>query len=170
MWMEENIAVNHHHLRTHVIKRYTDILALLPYKSSFRFVDSISFLSMEEVKGDYTLQKDSFFYQDHFPGNPVTPGVIIIEIMAQIGLVVLGIYLIMNEPEEVGTASGKNVFPLLTSSDVSFFKMVLPGENVTVISKKQYFRFGKLKCIVQMFNASEELVAKGIFSGIIKQA
>lgn len=125
---------------------------------------------MDEVKGEYTLQKDSFFYEDHFPGNPVTPGVIITEIMAQIGLVVLGIHLILNEPEEAGTAFGKKVFPLLTSSDVSFFKMVLPGENVTVTSKKQYFRFGKLKCIVQMFNASEELVAKGIFSGIIKQA
>ena len=170
MWMEESIAVSDHCLITYVKNRYTDILDQLPYKSSFRFVDSISFLSMDEVRGDYTLQKDSFFYQDHFPGNPVTPGVIITEIMAQIGLVVLGIHLIMNEPEEAGIVFDKKVFPLLTSSDVSFFKMVLPGENVTVISKKQYFRFGKLKCIIQMFNTSEELVAKGIFSGIIKQA
>jgi len=124
---------------------------------------------MDEVKGHYTLQKDSFFYEDHFAGNPVTPGVIITEIMAQIGMVVLGLNLILNEPREPGIAFDKKVFPLLTSVEVSFYKMVLPGENVTVISKKQYFRFNKLKCSVQMFNASEELVAKGIFSGIIKQ-
>jgi len=148
---------------------YNDILDHLPYKSSFRFVDHISFLSMDEVKGDYTLQKDSFFYEDHFPGNPVTPGVIITEIMAQIGLVVLGLHLILNGPAEDGIELDKKVFPLLTSVDVSFYKMVLPGENVTVISKKQYFRFSKLKCSVQMYNASEELVARGIFSGIIKQ-
>ena len=61
-------------------------------------------------------------------------------------------------------------FPLLTSTDVSFFKMVLPGEKVTVTSKKQYFRFGKLKCLITMHNESGELVAKGMFSGIIKNA
>jgi len=61
-------------------------------------------------------------------------------------------------------------FPLLTATDVSFFKMVLPGEKVTVSSKKQYFRFGKLKCQVEMHNEANELVAKGIFSGIIKSA
>ena len=149
---------------------YNDILNHLPYKSSFRFVDHISFLSMDEVKGEYTLQKDSFFYEDHFPGNPVTPGVIITEIMAQIGLVILGINLILHDTQERGIALDKNVFPLLTSAEVSFYKMVLPGEKVSVISRKQYFRFNKLKCSVQMLNDSEELVAKGIFSGIIKQS
>lgn len=149
---------------------YNDILDHLPYKSSFRFVDHISFLSMDEVKGEYTLQKDSFFYEDHFVGNPVTPGVIITEIMAQIGLVILGINLILHDTQERGIALDKNVFPLLTSAEVSFYKMVLPGEKVSVISRKQYFRFNKLKCSVQMFNDSEELVAKGIFSGIIKQS
>jgi 3-hydroxyacyl-[acyl-carrier-protein] dehydratase len=61
-------------------------------------------------------------------------------------------------------------FPLLTSTDVSFFKMALPGEKVTVTSKKQYFRFGKLKCLVEMYNEASELIAKGIFSGVIRNA
>lgn len=146
---------------------YEDILDLLPYRSSFRFVDHISELSADGVKGDYTLRKDAFFYEDHFPGNPVTPGVIITEIMAQIGVVVLGIYLIC-EGRAQGIGSAKQVVPLLSSTDVSFFKMVLPGEKVTVISRKQYFRFNKLKCTVEMFNASDELVAKGTFAGFIK--
>ncbi len=64
----------------------------------------------------------------------------------------------------------ENSFPLLTSTNVEFFKMVLPGEKVVVTSKKQYFRFGKLKCLVEMHNAVGELVAKGVFSGIIKNA
>ena len=149
---------------------YSDILAYLPYKSSFLFVDHISSLDENGVTGDYTLKKNSSFYEDHFVNNPVTPGVIITEIMAQIGLVVLGIFLIVNENKETGAAMVEGSFPLLTATDVSFFKMVLPGEKVTVSSKKQYFRFGKLKCQVEMHNEANELVAKGIFSGIIKSA
>jgi len=142
---------------------YNEILNLLPYKSSFRFVDNISSLTENEVVGDYTLRADAFFYEDHFVNNPVTPGVIITEIMAQIGLVVLGILLTRNEN------GVDKVFPLLTSTEVSFFKMVLPGEKVTVISKKEYFRFGKLKCYIEMLDSKQELVARGFFSGIIKK-
>jgi len=144
------------------------ILHHLPYKSSFRFVDSITFLNEDEVHGEYTLKHDSFFYQDHFEGNPVTPGVIITEIMAQIGLVVLGIFLMLREAD-CGLTNDDSMYPLLTSTDVSFFKMVLPGQKVTVVSKKQYFRFGKLKCNVEMLDSEQELVARGTFSGIIKK-
>jgi len=144
------------------------ILNHLPYKSSFRFVDNISLLNEDEVRGEYMLRSDAFFYEDHFVGNPVTPGVIITEIMAQIGLVVLGIFLILKETQ-LNSVEDESLFPLLTSTDVSFHKIVLPGQKVTVISKKQYFRFGKLKCYVELLDESQELVAKGMFSGIIKK-
>ena len=149
---------------------YEDILSYLPYKSSFLFVDNILSLDSEGVTGDYTLREDAFFYEDHFAGNPVTPGVIITEIMAQIGLVVLGIYLIVAQRKETGTVMDEGAFPLLTATEVSFFKMILPGERVLVKSKKQYFRFGKLKCLIEMYNEAAELVAKGVFSGVIKNA
>ena len=149
---------------------YNDILAHLPYKSSFLFVDNISALDMNGVTGDYTLRKDAFFYEDHFVNNPVTPGIILTEIMVQIGLVVLGIQLIMNGNKGSGLIVNEALFPLLTATEVYFFKMVLPGEKVTVVSQKKYFRFGKLKCLVEMHNNAEELIAKGVFSGIIKSA
>jgi 3-hydroxyacyl-[acyl-carrier-protein] dehydratase len=145
-----------------------EILAYLPYKSSFLFVDNILSIDNDGVVGEFTLKPDAFFYEDHFEGNPVTPGVIITEIMAQIGVVVLGIYLMLYGHHEAQITMGKNAFPLLTSTDVSFFKMVLPGEKVVVTSKKQYFRFGKLKCTIEMHTSLGELVAKGIFAGIIK--
>ena len=153
------------------------ILDLLPYKSSFRFVDEISFLDKDRVVGHYTFKEDAFFYEDHFPGNPVTPGAILTEIMAQIGLVVLGIYLVAG-PEDAAaapipadkTAGGSRnlIFPLFTSVEVSFDQMVLPGQKITVISQKEYFRFGKLKCRVEMQDAAGNRIAKGVFSGIIK--
>ena len=144
------------------------ILKYLPYKSSFLFVDNITALDEHGVIGNYTLKPDSFFYEDHFPGNPVTPGVIITEIMAQTGLVVLGIYLMIQGDDNFEMSESS--FPLLTSTNVDFFKMVLPGEKVMVTSKKQYFRFGKLKCAVEMHNAMNELVARGTFSGVIQNA
>ncbi|MEO6631956.1 MAG: hydroxymyristoyl-ACP dehydratase, partial [Mucilaginibacter sp.] len=122
------------------------------------------------VVGDYTLKDDAFFYEDHFPGNPVTPGVIITEIMAQIGLVVLGIHLMIDGKHVEGATMDKDSFPLLTSTNVEFFKMVLPEEKVIVTSKKQYFRFGKLKCLIEMHNTANELIAKGTFAGVIKNA
>ncbi len=146
------------------------VLDYLPYKSSFRFVDNILALNAEGVTGEYTLRGDAFFYKDHFVDNPVTPGVIITEIMAQIGLVVLGIFLILHETEDYNIQKEEGVFPLLTSTEVSFFKMVLPGQKVSVISKKQYFRFGKLKCYIEMLDEDGELVARGTFAGIIKKA
>ncbi len=149
---------------------YNDILAHLPYKSTFRFVDSISHLDLDSVTGDYTLKKDAFFYEDHFAGNPVTPGVIITEIMAQTGLVVLGIYLLLAQNKDVALDMDEPLFPLLTSSEVSFYQIVLPGQKVTVISKKKYFRFGKLKCYVEMVDEKNELIATGTFSGMIKKA
>lgn len=147
---------------------YQQILDLLPYKSSFRFVDEIESIDENGVTGNYTLKPGSFFYEDHFRKNPVTPGVIITEIMAQIGLVTLGIYLILKNQKDFQSNRGEKFFPLLTSTEVSFFKMVLPGEKVNVISKKQYFRFNKLKCYIEMMNDAGELVARGTFSGIIK--
>ncbi|MDB5136479.1 MAG: beta-hydroxyacyl-ACP dehydratase [Mucilaginibacter sp.] len=147
---------------------HNEILNHLPYKSSFRFVDNISALDEDGVTGEYTLREGAFFYEDHFVGNPVTPGVIITEIMAQIGLVVLGIFLILKDGE-LNISEDAAMYPLLASTEVSFHKMVLPGQKVTVISKKQYFRFGKLKCYVEMVDSSGDIVAKGMFSGIVKR-
>jgi len=147
---------------------YQYILELLPNKSSFRFVDNISHVDENGVTGDYTLRENAFFYEDHFVGYPVTPGVILTEIMAQIGLQTLAIYLILKETKEINTNEGNTLFPLLTATDISFYKMVLPGQKVTVISRKEFFRFGKLKCYVEMIGEDKEIIAKGTIAGMIK--
>lgn len=163
MLMVANIAVK-------LVSMYEEVLNYLPYKSSFLFVDAITSLDENGVNGEYTLKPSSFFYEDHFPGFPVTPGTIITEIMAQIGLVVLGIYLILQSEKEKSISGNKQIFPLFTSNQVEFYRMVLPGEKVTVKSKKQYYRFNKLKCTVEMLNEKNELIAKGIFAGMIRES
>ena len=139
----------------------SEIIKLLPYTKPFLFVDELISITENGVKGTYTFPEDSYFYEGHFKNNPVTPGVILTETMAQIGLVCLGIYLLKDEI--------KNEQPkiALTSTQIDFFIPVLPGEKVTVVSEKKVFRFQKLKCNVQLFNEKEALVARGEISGMI---
>ena len=140
-----------------------EIISLLPYQEPFLFVDGIDSISKDEIKGHYTFTSDAFFYEGHFKDNPVTPGVILTECMAQIGLVCLGIYLLK---DELKTSSNPHI--ALTSNKIDFYLPVLPGEKVSVVSKKDVFRFNKLRCSVKMLNAQGELVARGEISGMLK--
>lgn len=139
----------------------TEIIAALPYANPFLFVDEISHIDENGVKGSYTFREELDFYKGHFKDNPVTPGVILTETMAQIGVVCLGIYLLND-------AFTKYSVIALTSNEIEFLKPVFPNEKVTVISEKVYFRFGKLKCKVSMQNELGEVVCKGTIAGIIK--
>jgi 3-hydroxyacyl-[acyl-carrier-protein] dehydratase len=69
----------------------------LPYAKPFLFVDDISHIDENGVEGNYTFDENLDFYKGHFKDNPVTPGVILTEVMAQIGVVCLGIYLLNNK-------------------------------------------------------------------------
>ena len=139
------------------------IISLLPYSKPFLFVDSITRIDENSITGEYKFSKDEFFYKGHFHNFPVTPGVILIETMAQIGVVCLGIFLLKDKISSVK-------FPeiALVSSEVNFYLPVFPEEKVTVISEKVYFRLGKLKCNVKMKNEKGEVVCKGIISGMVK--
>lgn len=138
------------------------IIALLPYQKPFLFVDEISHVNGDAITGHYTFDANADFYKGHFKDHPVTPGVILTECMAQIGLVCLGIYILKDQ-----IAEGFNPQVALTSNQMDFFKPIYPGEKVTVVSEKELFRFQKLKCKVQLFNEQNELVCRGKISGMI---
>ena len=139
------------------------IIQLLPYKPPFLFVEELSHISENGSVGYYTFKNDEFFYQGHFKDRPITPGVILIEVMAQIGVVCLGIYLLKKNFTDL-----KKPQIALTSNKIDFFLPVKPKERVKVVSEKIYFRLNKLKCKVQMFNKKNELVCRGTISGMLK--
>ena len=138
-----------------------DILKQLPYSKPFHFVDELIEIDEHGAKGSYTFQPELDFYKGHFKDQPVTPGVILTETMAQIGLVCLGIFL---------SAQGDGKTPghvMLTSTAIDFLKPVFPGETVTVSSEKIYFRFKKLHCKVTMVNSEGIKVCRGTLSGMV---
>ena len=137
-----------------------EIIAQLPYSKPFLFVDEIIHIDENGVEGTYTFDENLDFYKGHFKDYPVTPGVILTEVMAQIGLVCLGIYLLND-------TFSKTTSIALTSTEIEFLKPIFPNEKVSVFSEKIYFRFGKLKCKVTMKNEKGELVASGLIAGMV---
>ncbi len=139
------------------------IITLLPYQQPFLFVDELTMISNEGITGNYTFKPNEYFYKGHFKNNPITPGVILTECMAQIGVVSLGLYILKEN-----ISNEKNLQIALTSSQIDFFLPVFPNEKVTVISEKEVYRFNKLKCKVKMLNKKNELICRGVISGMIK--
>jgi len=141
------------------------ILNSVPQKYPFRFIDEILELDDEHIVGAYRFRKDEYFYQGHFPGQPITPGVILIETMAQTGVVAFGIYLNMKQ-REIPLESMKEMMTLFTLAEgVEFIGIVRPGERVIVKGQKVYFRMGNLKSKISMERENGETVSSGILAG-----
>ena len=141
----------------------TQILDLLPQQVPFRFVDEILEVDAHHIVGRYTFRPDEFFYQGHFPGKPVTPGVILLEAMCQVGVVCQGIYLVGLElpPEE-----HHNWLTMFSDAQVEFRQPVLPGATVLIQGKLIFWRRKKLRAEVQMLTTDGQLIASATASGV----
>jgi 3-hydroxyacyl-[acyl-carrier-protein] dehydratase len=140
-----------------------EILALLPQQEPFRFVDEILEVSRNRIVANYTFSPTADFYRGHFPGNPVTPGVILLECIAQVGVVALGIYLVALE---AGRDAVDSRLSLFVDADVDFSGVVRPGDRVTVSASKKFFRRGKLRSEAEMHLDDGTLVCSATISGI----
>ena len=138
------------------------VLDLVPQQDPFRFIDEITELDDDHIVGVYRFRPDADFYRGHFPGNPVTPGVILIESMAQVGIVALGIYLLALERE----ADTTKIMTLFTDMDVEFSGIVNPGDRVTITAEKVFFRRRKLRSKAEMKLDDGTVVCSGTVSGM----
>ena len=105
------------------------VLDLLPQQRPFRFVDEILEVDEQRIVGRYTFREDEWFYAGHFPGRPITPGVILLESMCQVGVVALGIYLFALEHS---VEEARQWTTLFVEAESEFLRSVLPGETVTI--------------------------------------
>ena len=142
------------------------VLQAVPQRYPFRFIDDILSMDEDRIVGTYRFREDEYFYQGHFPGEPITPGVILLETMAQTGVVAFGIHILMTSGgmtlEEI-----KRFITLFTFMEsVEFSGMVLPGERVIVRAEKIYFRKMSLKVRAQMERENGELICSGIVAGM----
>lgn len=140
------------------------VLNLIPQQPPFRFIDGIDEVDEDHIVGKYRFRQDEYFYPGHFPGHPVTPGVILLETMAQTGVVAFGIYLLLTRgrsPEEIGRMA--TLFS--TADSVEFSDVVRPGETVFVRGSKIYLRRDSLKTDIIMEKEDGRLVCSGTLAG-----
>jgi len=134
---------------------------LIPQKPPFHFIDEITSLSPDTIRSRYSLpDATAWFYQGHFPGRPITPGVILIEIMAQTTVVALGVYNFILMGENLDQLS------VFAECEMEFSEMVLPATRLLVSGEKQYLRRGKLKSKCTLEREDGTLLASGILSGV----
>ncbi|MFH1397571.1 MAG: bifunctional UDP-3-O-[3-hydroxymyristoyl] N-acetylglucosamine deacetylase/3-hydroxyacyl-ACP dehydratase [Candidatus Omnitrophota bacterium] len=98
-----------------------DIMKILPHRQPFLFVDKI--ISLENGKRAVGLKNvtiNDYFFEGHFPGKPVMPGVLVIEAMAQVG----GVMMLAGEENR-----GKIAF-FMAIDNAKFRKPVLPGDQI----------------------------------------
>lgn len=128
-----------------------EIQEIIPHRYPFLLVDRI--IELEEGKRAVGIKNVSInepFFQGHFPGRPILPGVLIMEALAQVGAVA-----ILKKPEYVGYLG---LFAGL--DDVKFKRQVLPGDQlrleVELVKLRQSFGVAQGKAYV-----GDELAAEG---------
>ncbi len=105
---------------------YDDIIKLLPHRYPFLLVDRITDVELgKSVTGYKNVSANEHFFQGHFPGQPIMPGVLIIEAMAQVGGVLARLSL-------QGDSGSKDPAPVyfMSMDKVKFRRPVVPGDQI----------------------------------------
>ena len=127
-----------------------DVMKLLPHRFPFLMVDRIvGFEGESKCTGVKSVTINEPYFQGHFPGHPIMPGVLQLEAMAQVGSI-----LILRLPGQAG-----RIGYFMSADNVKFRKPVVPGDTlfieVEITQKKRVIAKARARCIVNSEVVSE---------------
>lgn len=136
-----------------------DIKALLPHREPFLFLDGVVAIDDNSVEAYRDIRPDEFFFAGHFPGNPVLPGVLMVEAIAQAGILVV--------LARLGGRDGKaTLFAAIERT--RFRRVVRPGERLRLLARVVGEKAGIFK-IEGRALVGEELACEAVVTGALRQ-
>ena len=134
---------------------------VIPHRGAMRLVDEIREYNETSGVGIKYVRDDEFWCSGHFPGNPIMPGVLIVEALAQTACFIAMAHL--------NLTGGKNLGYFTTMEKIKFSHMVKPGDvlELHVEQKKKKMRLYKFHGIAMV---SGKKVSEATFTAIIDAA
>jgi len=123
------------------------IQSLLPHRYPFLLVDRVIELDPHKrIRAIKNVTINEPFFQGHFPGHPVMPGVLVVEAMAQVG----GLLTQLSLQDAPGKS--EKLFYLVKVDNARFSKMVVPGDqlDIEVILKRTIRNMAMYECIARV--------------------
>lgn len=122
-----------------------EILNIIPHRYPFLLIDRV--IDIEPDKSITAIKNVTFnepFFQGHFPGQPIMPGVLILEALAQTGAAI-----VLSKEENKG-----KIALFVGANNVKFRRMVIPGDVLMLKCEvmKYRARFGVAKCVATVEN------------------
>jgi 3-hydroxyacyl-[acyl-carrier-protein] dehydratase len=101
----------------------SNVKHLIPHREPFLFVDRIISIEDNKITTRRIMKDEDFFYEGHYPGMPITPGVILLEAMYQTGAI-----FISKQSEKIQ----KGVPVVTRTNNVKYKKIVKPGDTILI--------------------------------------
>ena len=135
------------------------IQAVLPHRYPFLLVDRVDSLTGEKIVARKLVTANEPFFQGHFPGNPIMPGVLILEALAQAGALLAA--------PQVGFDPTRQAIYFMAIDKVKFRRPVVPGDALIleVVPLRKGGAVGKMRGVARVGDA---VAAEAEFIAAIK--
>lgn len=133
-----------------------EIMDILPHRPPFLFVDEVMEISDTRILAKKNVRGDEYFFKGHFPEEPIMPGVLMVEAIAQAG----GVMLLRKH---------KNAIPLFMAIEKARFrKIVKPGDTL-ILEVEVVQERGKVVKIAGTARVDKELACEATILAGIKE-
>lgn len=120
-----------------ILLNINDIMDLIPHRYPFLFIDYIEeIVASERIKAVKMVSINEWFFQGHFPNQPIMPGVLIIEALAQAAGVLAQYSARLDKPKDKTTTNEELVY-FMSITEAKFRQPVLPGDKLELHVQKE---------------------------------